>query len=119
LVLLADDCDELRELYAMMLSLSGVRVETARDGREALQKASALLPELIVTDFNMPGMDGIEFTRRLKLESRTRGIPVVLCTSEPVEGRAREAGCSAFLQKPCSMDALLSVVSSLRATTAH
>jgi two-component system cell cycle response regulator DivK len=116
LVLLADDCDELRELYATILKMSGVSVETARDGREALQKASALLPDLIVTDFNMPGMDGIEFTRLLKGSSRTRGIPVVLCTSEPLEGRAREAGCSAFLQKPCSLDALLSVVTSLHAT---
>jgi CheY-like chemotaxis protein len=115
LVLVADDCDALRELYAMVLTLSGVPVETARDGREALQKASALLPDLILTDFNMPGMDGLEFTRQLKRESRTRGIPVVLCTSEPVETRAREAGCSAFLQKPCSMDDLLHVISSLRA----
>lgn len=44
MILLADDCDELRELYATVLKMSGMSVETARDGREALQKASALLP---------------------------------------------------------------------------
>jgi CheY-like chemotaxis protein len=115
LVLLADDCDQVRELYAAVLTLAGVPFEMARDGHEALQKASALLPEVIVTDLNMPGLDGLEVTRLLKRESRTRGIPVVLCTSEPIEGRAREAGCSAFLQKPCSMDDLLQIVSSLRA----
>jgi CheY-like chemotaxis protein len=114
LVLLAEDCDAIRELYALVLTLSGLEVETARDGREALQKASDLLPDLIVTDFHMPGLNGLEVTRRLKDQSSTRGIPVVLCTSEPVERRAREAGCSAFLQKPCSMDELLHVVRSLQ-----
>jgi chemosensory pili system protein ChpA (sensor histidine kinase/response regulator) len=115
LVLLAEDCDELRELFALVLTLSGVPVETARDGREALQKAAALLPDVIVTDLRMPGLDGLEMTRQLKGSSRTSGIPVVLCTSEAAEGRARAAGCSAFLQKPCSTDALVNVVRSLRA----
>jgi CheY-like chemotaxis protein len=115
LVLLAEDCDELRELFALVLTLSGVPVETARDGREALRKAAALLPDVIITDLQMPGLDGLEVTRQLKSASRTRAIPVVLCTSEPVERRAREAGCSAFLQKPCSMDALVNVVRTLHA----
>jgi CheY-like chemotaxis protein len=115
LVLLAEDCDALRELYALVLTLSGVPVETARDGREALQKAAALLPDVIVTDLQMPGLDGLDLTRQLKRESRTRGIPVVLCTSEgSAEWQAREAGCSAFLQKPCSTDALVRIVRSLQ-----
>jgi CheY-like chemotaxis protein len=113
-VLLAEDCDAIRELYALVLTLSGLQVETARDGREALQKASELLPDLIVTDLNMPGLNGLEVTRRLKDQSSTRRIPVVLCTSEPAERRAREAGCSAFLQKPCSIEALVQVVRSLQ-----
>ena len=115
MILLAEDCDELRELYALVLTLSGVPVETARDGCEAVQKAAALLPDVIVTDLQMPGLNGLEVTRQLKGSSLTRGIPVVLCTSESAEARAREAGCSAFLQKPCSTDALVHVVRSLRA----
>jgi two-component system cell cycle response regulator DivK len=113
-VLLAEDCDEIRELYAMVLALAGLAVETARDGREALEKAHALLPDVIVTDLNMPGLNGLEMTRRLKSAARTRGIPVVLCTSEPAEGHARAAGCDAFLQKPCSVDRLLHVVAAVR-----
>jgi len=104
LVLVVDDFTDNREMYAQYLAFRGFRVAEAADGHEALQKAMELLPDLVVMDLSLPGLDGWEATRRLKCDSRTKAIPVVALTGHALDGHsqtAKEAGCDSFLIKPC------------------
>ena len=70
LVLVVDDSEDNREVYAQYLRLSGFRVESAVDGVEAVEKAAALIPDVIVMDLAMPRLDGWEATRRIKACAR-------------------------------------------------
>jgi CheY-like chemotaxis protein len=74
LILVVEDFDDAREMYRDYLEFSGYRVETARDGREAIDKAQALKPDLILMDLSLPGVDGWEATRLLKSDPVTRHL---------------------------------------------
>jgi len=110
LVLLVEDYDDTREMYASYLSYSGYRVAEARDGEEALSLAFSLRPDIILMDLALPRMDGWEATRRLKGDERTSSIPVVALTGHALTGHAegaRAAGCDSFVIKPCLPDDLV------------
>jgi two-component system, cell cycle response regulator DivK len=104
LILVVDDFDDNREMYAEFLRFTGYRVEEAANGLEALEKAFGLLPDVIVMDLSLPGVDGWEVTRRLKADGRTKHIPVIAVTGHALAGHSQgalEAGCDAFVTKPC------------------
>src|SRR3970282_647696 len=110
LVLVVDDYQDAREMYAEYLAYSGFRVAEASNGVEALQKAFDLLPDVILMDLSLPGMDGWAATRRLKTDERTQRIPVVALTGHALAGAsesARMAGCDAFVTQPCPPDELV------------
>lgn len=110
LVLVVEDYPDAREMYSEYLRFSGFRVEEARNGIEAIDKAAVLLPDIILMDLALPTMDGWEATRRLKTDVRTRSIPIVALTGHALAGHAesaRRAGCDAFVTKPCLPDALV------------
>lgn len=115
-ILVVDDYEDNRQMYAELLAYAGYEVAEARDGAEAIAMAHRLLPDLIVMDLSLPIVDGWEATRRLKAEPRTRLIPVLALTGHAPEGlaghseSARDAGCDAFLAKPCSPETLLEVI---------
>lgn len=112
-ILLVDDFQDAREMYAAYLSFAGFEVFEAADGQEAIEKAFARSPNLILMDLSLPVLDGWEATRRLKQDARTRHIPVIALTGHALDSAARqamEAGCVAFLAKPCLPDKLLSTV---------
>ena len=104
-VLLVEDDREGRLVYAEWLHQSGFHVEQAHNGLQALERAFDLLPDAILTDLNIPGIDGYELTRRLKMDARTQHIPILAVTgyapftNDP--SRADRAGCDAILPKPC------------------
>jgi CheY-like chemotaxis protein len=105
LVLIVDDFEDNREMYAQYLRFHGYEIAEADNGQEALKQAAALRPDVIVMDLSLPGMDGWEATRRLKQEPLTRDIPVIALTGHALTGSehtAREAGCDRFLTKPCA-----------------
>jgi two-component system cell cycle response regulator DivK len=113
LVLIVDDFDDNRQMYAEYLKYCGFRVAEASNGMEAVEQAIALVPDVVVMDLSLPVLDGWEATRRLKGDARTRHIPVVALTGHALEGHsqgAREAGCDAFLAKPCLPEKLLETV---------
>ena len=113
LILVVDDYQDAREMYAEYLEFSGFRVAEAKNGAEALDKAFELSPDIILMDLSLPVMDGWEATRRLKADERTRHIPVVALTGHTLSGHsngAKEAGCDAFVTKPCLPDALVQEV---------
>lgn len=105
LVLIVDDFEDNREMYAQYLRFHGYEIVEADNGQEALKQAAELRPDVIVMDLSLPGMDGWEATRRLKQEPLTRDIPVIALTGHALTGSehtAREAGCDRFLTKPCA-----------------
>jgi CheY-like chemotaxis protein len=110
LILVVDDYEDAREMYAEYLRFSGFRVAEARNGNEALEQAFTLKPDLILMDLSLPGMDGWEATRQLKADDRTRNIPVVALTGHALAGAsegAKRAGCDSFVTKPCLPDDLV------------
>jgi CheY-like chemotaxis protein len=110
LILVVDDYQDAREMYAEYLQFSGFRVAEARNGNEALEQAFALKPDLILMDLSLPGMDGWEATRVLKADDRTKSIPVVALTGHALAGAsegAKKAGCDSFVTKPCLPDDLV------------
>ncbi len=118
LVLVVDDYEDAREMYAECLDASGFEVAQAESGDEAVAKALALMPALIVMDLALPGMDGWSATRAIKTDERTRAIPVVALTGHArsdASTAARDAGCDAFLTKPCLPDAVVEIVRRLLA----
>jgi CheY-like chemotaxis protein len=114
LILIVEDFDDAREMYRDYLEFSGFRVETARDGREGIEKAQALSPDLILMDLSLPGIDGWEATRLLKSNPATRNLLIVALSAHALaaEGdRARAAGCDGFIAKPCLPPDLVTEVS--------
>lgn len=116
LVLVVDDYEDNREIYAACLAHHGYRVETAVDGHDALRKIEAHVPALVLMDLAMPRLDGCETTRRIKADARLGGVVVVAITGHAVGEtlhRAERAGADAVLTKPCTPEAVLEVVARL------
>ena len=113
LVLIVDDFDDNREMFGEFLALSGFRVAEASTGAEAIERAIALVPDIVLMDVTLPDVDGWEVTRRLKANAATGHVPVVALTGhsgKEYEGAAKAAGCDAFLLKPCAPDALVAEI---------
>jgi len=120
LILVVDDYDDSREMYAELLKASGFRVAEARDGRQSLEKAQELMPDLVLMDLTLPEMDGLEATRRLKLDPRTRNIPVVALSGHDAGALGKgmaDTHWAAFLTKPCMPEALLAELKRALAAT--
>ena len=103
-ILIADDATDSREMYEEYLSFEGFEVDTAADGRQALAKAVAARPDVLVLDLTMPGMDGWDVATSLKGDPRTRDVRIIAVTGHALTGSeaaARKAGVDAFLSKPC------------------
>lgn len=109
LVLLVEDDRDTREMYSEFLSYAGLRVEATSSASRALERARDERPDVVVTDIAMPGMDGLELSRRLRATPPTREVPIIAVSGNPTE-RARDAGCDVVLEKPCAPDRLLHAI---------
>ena len=121
LVLIVEDDPETRHLYSHALEGAGFRIDEAHNGFQALEKALASPPDLIVADIAIPGMDGIELCRRLRADDRTRSVPVLAMTGygeRRYPDRARLAGADEVLIKPCDADTFLAEARRLLAVPA-
>lgn len=108
-VLIVDDLPEQREIYRAMLAHAGLRVFEATDGETAVSLARAHLPDVVLLDVCLPGVDGFEVIRRLKADVRTRPIRIVLLTATAVTG-SDGGGYEELLSKPVQpRDALAAV----------
>ncbi|MHB0915165.1 MAG: response regulator [Thermoleophilia bacterium] len=102
-ILVVEDNPMNLELVTDLLEAHGFEVFQAQNGADALRVAAELVPDLILMDIQLPGMDGLEVTRQLKNNERTSGINVVALTAHAMRGdeeRALEAGCSGYIAKP-------------------
>jgi putative two-component system response regulator len=115
-ILVVDDDEFNIKLLKKMLTVEGHAVRSAASGEDALASVAEQLPDLILLDIMMPGIDGFEVARRLKADSHSRSIPIILVTSlEDRESRIKglEAGAEEFLSKPVGRAELQMRVKSL------
>lgn len=112
-ILIAEDFEDARDLYKDYLEFSGFTVETATNGRDAIDLAITLQPDLILMDASMPVLDGWQATRELKANPATTHIPVLALTAHAFDDarqEARSSGCDGFVTKPCLPDDLVEKV---------
>jgi two-component system, cell cycle response regulator DivK len=110
LVLVVEDDPDTRHFYTVALSRDGFRTDEAHNGFQALEKAWAHPPDLILTDIAVPGLDGIELCRRLRADPRTRTVPILAVTGyddRRYTDRASEAGANLVLIKPFASEVLI------------
>ncbi len=102
-VLVVEDSLPQREMIAGLLKKSGLNVEEAIDGAEALENIQKYSPDLVVLDIVMPKMNGYEVCRRLKSDPKTQNVPVVMCSSKGEEFDrywGMKQGADAYISKP-------------------
>jgi two-component system cell cycle response regulator DivK len=102
-VLLVEDNLDNQFIYRAGLQHAGFEVLIATDGWRGLELAQTADPSVILMDLSIPGIDGLEVTRRLKADAATAGIPIIALTAHALAAdkiRAQEAGCDSYLAKP-------------------
>jgi two-component system cell cycle response regulator DivK len=112
-ILIVDDSAVNLKLVKVLLVKEGYQVQTAPDAEEGLKSIQAVKPRLILMDIQLPGMDGLEMTRRLKASADTKDIVVVALTAYAMKGdeeKARAAGCDGYVTKPIDTQALPGLV---------
>lgn len=115
-VLLVEDSPDSAEMMAFVLKLGGHQAQIARDGAEALETAPVFLPQAVLCDIGLPGMDGYEVARRLRLQPAFAQTTLIALTGygqEDARRRAKEAGFDHHLVKPVDPDVLISLLNSL------
>jgi DNA-binding response OmpR family regulator len=115
-VLVADDSEDALGAYEAYLSLQGYKVLVSTRGDDALSRAREALPDAVIVDFEMPGLNGCELAEALAMQAATRNIPVIMVSARgdsQTRTTALRSGCAAFVTKPCSPAALLSLLADL------
>ena len=115
-ILCVEDNEDNLFMLQRRLTRAGFEVKVAMDGKQSVQWAKTLLPDLIVMDLNLPGLDGFEATRQLKGQPETKHIPVIVLSAHDREKnreKALAAGCDEFETKPTDFDILVQKIRSL------
>lgn len=113
LVLIVDDLPDTRVLKRFALEGEGFRVVEADNGREGVEAAIRDRPRLVLMNYLMPEMDGLEATRRIRREPGFERLPILMnsaCTEESMRDMALLAGCIDYLREPCCLDELMQKV---------
>ena len=115
-ILLVEDFDDTRLMMRLWLMRKGYRVVEAQSGEEAIRVANAVLPDLIIMDVMMPGISGLDATRRIRQHEALREIPIVAVSAygaEEYRARALESGCTEYVSTPFELSALEELIESL------
>ena len=115
-ILIVDDSSSVRQVIGITLRGAGYEVIEGCDGKDALAKLDGRKIHLIVSDVNMPNMDGISFVKQVKALASYRFTPVIMLTTESADDKKREgqaAGAKAWVVKPFKPDVLLNAVQKL------
>ena len=113
LVMTVDDSRTMRDLLRLTLTEAGYRVTQAEDGREGLEILETIEPDVIITDINMPRLDGFGFIEGVRRHVRHRAVPILVLTTESdAEGknRARNAGATGWIVKPFDPEKLVNAI---------
>ena len=115
-ILVVDDEEHIRLLYSEELKEAGYEVITAESGEEGIAKAKSELPDLVLMDVVMPGLNGYQATRTLTRDEKTKHIPVIVCTSKGQETDkiwGLRQGAQDYLAKPIKGEELLAKIAAL------
>ena len=110
LIMIVDDSLTVRKITSRLLTRAGYLVVTAKDGVDALEQLGDLSPAVMLLDVEMPRMDGFELTKRLRQDSKTKGLPIIMITSRTADKHrnyALELGVNEYLGKPYQEEELL------------
>lgn len=116
LILIVDDVVDNLALISLDLQQQGYRVVTASDGEKGIHVAALTRPDIILMDIAMPGVDGLEATRKLRQDASLRSIPIIALTAYDTGGfrrAAADAGFDGYLTKPINFDRLHDLIQSL------
>jgi CheY-like chemotaxis protein len=116
-ILIVDDVVDSREMYAAYLASKGHVVHTATDGRDGLMKVHLFRPDIVVLDLTMPGLDGIDVLRALRVDARTAEVFVIVLTAHALKDTREQvmaAGANMYLTKPCFPDDLAEAITTRR-----
>jgi len=120
LILVVDDSPDNVAVISLDLQQQGYRVVTASDGEDAVTVATQMLPNLILMDINLPTLDGLGATRRIRETDAMREVPIVAITAFGTEGFQRaayDAGLSGYLTKPIDFDRMHLLIARLLSPT--
>lgn len=109
-VLAVDDSRTMRDMITLALSSEGFDVQLAEDGQHGLEVLDEMDPDVIITDINMPRLDGFGFIDAVRLRNETRTTPILVLTTESsvdLKERARDAGATGWIVKPFAQDKLV------------
>jgi len=112
-ILIVDDSRTIRKLLNDTLESVGHTVCQAEDGVDALDKLEGFSPQVIITDFNMPRMDGLELVKKLRQIDKTKFLPILFLTTEgslEVKEKGRRAGATGWLVKPFDANRVVSAI---------
>lgn len=115
-VLTIDDSKAIRDMVAFTLEPHGYQVVGAADGAEGLTKLRAENPDLVITDLNMPVMNGVDFIRNARQDAAGSGVPIVMLTTETkpeIKAEGKAAGATGWINKPFDAEMLVSVAKKL------
>lgn len=115
-ILTADDSASMRQMIGFTLREAGYEVVEAVDGRDALAKLTAQPPQLLITDLNMPQLDGIALIRQVRALPQCKYLPIVMLTTESQDAKKQEgraAGASGWIVKPFRPEQLVMVAKKL------
>ncbi len=116
-IMIAEDHDDTRFILSRLFEMSGYRVVEAANGLEAITLAESEQPDFIITDLELPLLDGLSVTRRLRACAASRNVPIIIISGHDTafhHKQARAAGCSAYVTKPFEFDELEFLVASYR-----
>lgn len=109
-VLAVDDSRTMRDMITLALSSEGFEVHLAEDGQHGLEVLDTIDPDVIITDINMPRLDGFGFIDAVRLRDESRTTPILVLTTESsadLKARARDAGATGWIVKPFAQDKLV------------
>lgn len=113
-VLVVEDNEMNMQLVEYLLEEGGFRILKATSGEEALEIATADVPDLVLMDIHLPGMDGLAVVRQLRADERTRRVPILALTAHAMRGdrdRFLEAGCDGYISKPIDVGSFIGSIS--------
>ena len=113
IIMSVDDSASIRQMVSFTLTQAGYEVVEAVDGKDALSKLNGTTVQLVLTDLNMPNMDGIELIRNLRANPTCKFVPIVLLTTESQAEKKQEgkaAGATGWIVKPFKPEQLIAVV---------
>jgi len=115
-ILVVEDNDRNRRLLEILLKAKGYEVIEAATGEEAMNCLKSQMPDLILMDIQLPNMDGLALTRKIKNRTKTRDVNIIAVTAYAMKGdreRILEAGCDAYISKPIDTRKLLLLIADL------